>query len=167
MRGLSVSAGPADLLGVALQTLGQVVMVDVADVGLVDPHAEGDRRHDDHVRGVMKHPGPRRLLVVLEAGVVSPAANPAAARSPATSSAVLLERDVDDRRNPAGRFRRSLRGASALLAAGQGVAMQSSRFGAVEAVTTTSLAAIPKATATSASDLRRGGRRQREHSGRP
>ncbi len=51
-RPFPVASGPADLLGVALQALGQIVVVDVADVGLVDAHSEGDRGHHDHpVRG--------------------------------------------------------------------------------------------------------------------
>ncbi len=43
----SVPTGASDLLAVALQALGQVVVIDVAHVGLVDAHAESDRRHDD------------------------------------------------------------------------------------------------------------------------
>ena len=49
-RRLAVAAGAADLLRVRLEALRQVVVVDVADVGLVDPHAEGDRRDDDVAR---------------------------------------------------------------------------------------------------------------------
>ena len=45
--GRAVAAGAADLLAVALEALGQVVVVDVADVGLVDAHAEGDGGDDD------------------------------------------------------------------------------------------------------------------------
>ena len=48
-RRRAVASGAADLLRVALQALGQVVVVDVADVGLVDAHAEGDRRDDDRL----------------------------------------------------------------------------------------------------------------------
>ncbi len=43
----TVPAGPADLLVVGFDALRQIVMDDKADVGLVDPHAEGDCRHDD------------------------------------------------------------------------------------------------------------------------
>src|SRR5947208_2032180 len=46
----AVAAGPADLLGVALRALRQVVVVDGADVRLVDAHAERDRRNHDRVR---------------------------------------------------------------------------------------------------------------------
>ena len=42
-----VAAGTADLLIIALDGLRQVGVHDPADVGLVDAHAEGDRRHHD------------------------------------------------------------------------------------------------------------------------
>ena len=44
----AVTAGAARLLIIPLQRLGDVVMDDVAHVGLVDAHAEGDRG-DDHL----------------------------------------------------------------------------------------------------------------------
>jgi hypothetical protein len=44
---LAVAAGAADLLGQVLQALGQVVVDDLADVRLVDPHAKGNGG-DDH-----------------------------------------------------------------------------------------------------------------------
>ena len=48
--GQAVAARPAGLLVVALDRLGQVEVGDEPDVGLVDAHAEGDRRdHDDAV----------------------------------------------------------------------------------------------------------------------
>ena len=43
----AVSAGASGLLVVALQALGDVVVDDVAHIGLVDTHAEGDGGHDD------------------------------------------------------------------------------------------------------------------------
>ena len=46
---LPVAPGPADLLGVILQALGHVVVVDVADVGLIDAHAEGNCSNDNRV----------------------------------------------------------------------------------------------------------------------
>ena len=46
VRGAAVAAGPADHLHVALERLGVVVERHEADVGLVDPHPEGGRRHD-------------------------------------------------------------------------------------------------------------------------
>ena len=47
---LAVASGAADLLRVRLEALRQVVVVDVADVGLVDPHPERDRRDHDPLR---------------------------------------------------------------------------------------------------------------------
>src|SRR5690606_16749761 len=44
----AVAAGAAGLLVVALDRLGQVDVGDEAHVGLVDAHAEGDRRHHHH-----------------------------------------------------------------------------------------------------------------------
>ena len=46
--GLAVAAGAARLLVVRLDALRQVEMRDEPDVGLVDAHAERDRRDDDH-----------------------------------------------------------------------------------------------------------------------
>ena len=43
----AVAAGAPDLLVVALDAFGQVVMHHEAHIGLVDAHPEGDRRHDD------------------------------------------------------------------------------------------------------------------------
>ena len=45
--GLAVAAGPADLLPVGLQRAGRIGVNHETDVGLVDPHAEGDGRHHD------------------------------------------------------------------------------------------------------------------------
>ena len=42
---LTVPARASNLLGIVLQTLGQIVVIDVADVGLVDAHAKSDGRH--------------------------------------------------------------------------------------------------------------------------
>ena len=44
----SVAAGPARLLIIAFEALGNIVMDHVAHVGFVDTHAESDRR-DDHI----------------------------------------------------------------------------------------------------------------------
>ena len=52
---LAVATGAPDLLHVILQGLGQVVMVDGADVGLVDAHAEGDG--GDHQLQLAGHEG--------------------------------------------------------------------------------------------------------------
>ena len=45
--GRPVAPRAADLLVIRLDRFRQVGMGDPADVGLVDPHAEGDRGHDD------------------------------------------------------------------------------------------------------------------------
>ena len=47
---VAVATGAADLLRVRLEALRKVVVVDVADVGLVDSHPERDRRDDDRLR---------------------------------------------------------------------------------------------------------------------
>jgi hypothetical protein len=52
LGGFAVASGPADLLPVGLQRTGRIGVDDEADVGLVDPHAEGDGRdHDGPVLG--------------------------------------------------------------------------------------------------------------------
>ena len=71
-----VAPGPADLLVVGLDAARQVGMEDVAHVGLVDPHAEGDRGDDDHARF-----GHEQVLVRLpvrrtHAGVIGQRADP-------------------------------------------------------------------------------------------
>ena len=50
-RRRAVPTRPADLLAVALQALWQVVVIDVAHVGFVDAHAEGNGRHHDRPIG--------------------------------------------------------------------------------------------------------------------
>src|SRR5262245_7940039 len=46
---LAIAPRPPDLLRVRLEALWQIVVVDVANVRLVDAHAEGDRCDDDPV----------------------------------------------------------------------------------------------------------------------
>ena len=46
---IAVAPRPAGFLVIALDRLGHADMRDEAHVGLVDPHAEGDRGDDDHV----------------------------------------------------------------------------------------------------------------------
>ena len=43
----SVAAGAPGLLVIGFEVFGRVEMGDKADIGLVDPHAERDRRGDD------------------------------------------------------------------------------------------------------------------------
>ena len=95
---LAVAAGAPDLLRVRLEALRQVEVVDVAHVGLVDAHAEGDRGDDD----AAVRAGPPLLhldaVVGVHAGVVG--ARGQARRSQERSNALgrPLQRDVDDRR---------------------------------------------------------------------
>ncbi len=63
LGGQAVAAGPARLLVVALDGLGQVVVHDEAHVGLVDAHAEGDGGDDD-----LQVVARRRLLHALALG---------------------------------------------------------------------------------------------------
>ena len=68
----------------------------VADVRLVDPHAEGDGGDDDRVGRLQEpvlHPGP---LVVLHAGVVGAGRHPGAQQGRGHVLGGLLQRDVDD-----------------------------------------------------------------------
>src|SRR3990172_7264580 len=43
----TVPPGPSDLLIIRVNALGKVIMDNESDIRLVDPHAEGDRCHDD------------------------------------------------------------------------------------------------------------------------
>ena len=97
-RRLAVAAGAADLLRVALEALRQVVVVDVAHVGLVDPHAERDRGDDD-VR-VRVRPPLLHLDAVLGVHARVVGARGQACRREQRGDALrrALQRDVDDRR---------------------------------------------------------------------
>jgi hypothetical protein len=86
--GSLVAAGTADLLGVRLEPFRQVQVVDVPDVGLVDPHAERDRRDDDAVPGGRPPLLCRDAILRLIPAWYGRAPRPAAARSEATRSAV-------------------------------------------------------------------------------
>ena len=68
--GRAVAAGAADLLVVALDRLRQVGVGDVADVGLVDAHAEGDGGADDEPVLALEAGLGEAAVVGLEAGVV-------------------------------------------------------------------------------------------------
>ena len=65
IRRQAIPPGPADLLVVALDVLGQVEVQHKAHVGLVDAHAEGDRGH--HHRHVCAG---ELALIALACGVV-------------------------------------------------------------------------------------------------
>ena len=66
----AVAAGAADLLVVALDRLRQVGVGDVADVGLVDAHAEGDGGADDEAVLALEAGLGEAAVVGVEAGVV-------------------------------------------------------------------------------------------------
>ena len=84
----AVAAGAADLLVVALDRLRQVGVGDVADVGLVDAHAEGDRRADDEAVLALEARLGQPAVVGVEAGMVGERCV-AAAPSAAASASVL------------------------------------------------------------------------------
>ena len=73
-------------------------MVDVANVGLVDAHPEGDRRDDDAAIG--RHPAilDGAALLALHARVIGLGRVPAAAEQLGDALGGLLQRDVDDGR---------------------------------------------------------------------
>ena len=123
--GAAVAAGTADLLRVRLEALRQVEVVDVADVGLVDAHAEGDRGDDDVAAG--RRPPLLHLDPVLgaHAGVVRARRQARRREEGRDADRGALQRDVDDRRSgralpqpvdqellPLGRARRAWSGAS-------------------------------------------------------
>ena len=47
MGAFAIATGAADFLGVVFEGFREVVVVDGADVGFIDPHAEGDGGADD------------------------------------------------------------------------------------------------------------------------
>src|SRR5690606_40797854 len=70
LRGHAVAARTAGLRVVALDRLGQVDMGDEAHVGLVDAHAEGDRRHHHHAVALQEPALVLGAYLRLHAGVV-------------------------------------------------------------------------------------------------
>jgi hypothetical protein len=68
--GHAVAARAAGLLVVAFDALRQVEVRDEAHVRLVDPHAERDRRDDDHAVVALEAGLRRRAVGRLHAGVV-------------------------------------------------------------------------------------------------
>ena len=97
-RRLAVAPRAADLLRVVLQALGQVVVIDGADVGLVDAHAEGDGRDNDGVVGLREPLLDGRTLLVLHAGVVVPGGEFRLRQPGGDLFGGLAERGVDDGR---------------------------------------------------------------------
>ncbi len=97
-RRRSIPPGSADLLCVVLQTLRHVVVVHVADVRLVDAHAEGDRRHDDLFVGTHKrvlHPVP---MLGVHARVIRDGVDAGAVQVRRDLLSRALQGHVDDRR---------------------------------------------------------------------
>ena len=99
MRQLAVAPGPAGLLIVGFQAAGHVVVHDEPHVGLVDAHAEGQRRHDN--LGLAGHERVLRRGAILrrQAGVVDARPPP---RAPVHQIgdflAPLTGRGIDDSR---------------------------------------------------------------------
>ena len=100
---IAVAAGAPDFLHVIFQGLGQVVMVDGADVRLVDSHAESNGS-DDHVQ-IVGHEGILhfRPLFGFQARVIGPGPNPFVGKKCGDLLGGFLQGDVDN-----GRFDRSL-----------------------------------------------------------
>ncbi len=73
-------------------------MVDVADVRLVDAHAEGDRGHDDAVLRLDEPVLRLAALVVLHAGVIGPRGEAGIGEPVGQLLGRSLQRDVNDRR---------------------------------------------------------------------
>ena len=69
-RRQAIAAGAACFLVVGLQALGQIHVGHEAHVGFVDPHAEGDRGHDDHTALLAEAIQRAAALLRLQAGVV-------------------------------------------------------------------------------------------------
>ncbi len=97
-RRLAVASGPADFLRVVLQALGQVVVIHVADVRLVDAHPEGNGGHHDPVVR-----GEEPVLdgcagVGVQPGVVSACVQGGVGKQLRDALGRLLPRDVDDGR---------------------------------------------------------------------
>src|SRR4051794_6551477 len=90
----TVAARATDLLRVRLEPLRQVVVVDVAHVGLVDAHAERDRRDDDvAIRG-----SPPFLHLDTSLGAHARVVRARAGQEIGDALRRALQRDVDDRR---------------------------------------------------------------------
>ena len=70
--GLAIATGATDLLGQVLEALGQVVMVDATDIGLVDPHAKSDSGHDNHPVGSQEGLLHGAAILARHPGVVMP-----------------------------------------------------------------------------------------------
>ena len=148
---------------VALERLGQVVVVDVADVGLVDAHAEGDRRDDDaapaghepllHRRALVGAPSRRGRRAPAVPGVgqqIGDVARPCAGG------------DVDDRRARPGARGAARRSAASRVGRGR-PAWCAAQVRPVEAGDDDVVVGDAEGGADVAHHLRRRGGRQRQH----
>src|SRR5690242_17468354 len=87
---MPIASSPPDLLDVLLQRAGGLVMQDVANVGLVDPHAEGGGRDHDKA--------PRRLHEPTLCGVSIGGTHLAVIARDRNAGAVKSTSDLIDRR---------------------------------------------------------------------
>ncbi len=101
---LTVAACPANFLHIAFSAFRQVVVIDSANIGLVDPHAEGDRGYHNHVVG--RHERFLNLVAVIgrQAGVISAGREAALGQVIGDLIGGALQRDVDNRRSERPRF---------------------------------------------------------------
>ncbi len=97
-RGLTVATGAADLLGVAFQALGQVVVIDGSDVRLVDAHAEGYGRHHHGRFGGQKPLLGGGAVLALHASVIGPRRDAVSGQPLGHLLGRPLQGDIDNRR---------------------------------------------------------------------
>ena len=98
LRGLAVAARAPDLLVVRVERLRDLAVEHPADVGLVDPHAEGGRG-DDHLQIRVHEPLLHGVaLAGLHAGVVGGGGHAALAQRSGELLGLPARRDVDDPR---------------------------------------------------------------------
>ena len=158
---LTVAAGAPDLLRVRLEALREVEVVDVADVGLVDAHPEGDRGDDDVPVGARPPVLHGHAVLGAHAGVVGTGGEPGGGEQRGNAKRRALQRHVDDRR--AGRAL-AQPGDQQLIALGGGDRRgQQGQVGPVEARDDRVRLVDAEAVADVGGDGRRGGRGQGEH----
>ena len=72
-------------------------MIDITDVGLIDPHAKGDRGHHDSLLGCDEPLLGLASQIVFHAGVISPGIEHPRDELPSDFFRRPLQRNVDDR----------------------------------------------------------------------
>ena len=161
-RRLPVAAGAADLLVVALDAARQRRVHDRADVGLVDAHAERDRR-DDHVEVAGEERALRLVALARQQARVVRAGREVARQPLGQRLALLARRGVHDRGPARGVAQQSF---------GRGVARRRRRLDQLERQVRAPEAVDVPARLGDAELLgdvllheRRGGRGQRDHRG--